>query len=109
MEKAGAVLENPGPHYCLYERRWGKLEAELAIFISRVTGHVDEGEKQGGFRDRLKDVEAASKGLADQISTIKKGYWKVGLSCGFIGALIGKLTPDAVVVLSRVLRHLIGL
>ena len=49
--------------------------------------HVDEGEKTGGFRDRLIVVEQS-------ISTIKKSYWKTCIVSGVIGGLLGKLSPD---------------
>jgi len=49
--------------------------------------HVDEGEKTGGFRDRLIVVEQS-------ISTIKKRYWKACIVARVIGGLLGKLRKD---------------
>ena len=88
-------------HHCIYEERWGKLETKLEVWLDLVSKHVNEGDKVGGYRDRLLGIEGNMKSLKEEISVIKQGYWKVGLACGFLGALLGKLTPDAVEILAR--------
>ena len=57
---------------------------ELKVSIG---SHISEAEKEGGIRDRVRRAE-------EQVGVIKKGYWKTGLTCGFIGALLGHITPD---------------
>ena len=81
-------------HKCLHEERWGKVLTQLEIFTSKVCKHIEEGEKEGGFRDRLLKAEVDIKFANESLSTIKKSYWKACIVSGLIGGLIGKLTPD---------------
>ena len=73
--------------HCLYEERWGRVLNQLEHFSNKFCKHIDEGEEKGGFRDRLIILEQT-------ICTLKKSYWKTALTCGIIGGLVGKLTPD---------------
>ena len=88
-------------HNCIYEDRWlqiGKDLSELTTALrhisERICQHINEGERQGGFRDRLLIAERQIAEQKEQISVIKSGYWKVAIVSGFIGGLLGKVTPD---------------
>jgi len=88
-------------HICNYEDRWlqtskdlSELTTTLKHISERICQHIDEGERQGGFRDRLLIAERQISEQKEQISIIKRGYWKVALVSGFIGGLLGKITPD---------------
>jgi len=74
------------------------IQNDLKYIREKVCRHIEDGEKEGGWRDRLLLAE-------QQISTIKKGYWKACAVSGIIGGLIGKLTPD---VLSFVVKIITG-
>jgi hypothetical protein len=74
-------------HNCMYEERWGKVLTQLENITDKVCTHIKEGEKEGGYRDRLLIAEK-------EICVIKKGYWKACLVSGVIGGLLGKLSPD---------------
>jgi hypothetical protein len=55
----------------------------------RITKHIDEGEKQGGFRDRVIILEQA-------VEALKKAMWiRVGVA-GVIGGLVGSGSADAI-------------
>jgi hypothetical protein len=64
----------------------------------RFIDHIIEGEKPGGIRDRLKDVEAKGKELKElidrEVSAIKKAMWFRAVVSGIIGGFIVKCTPD---------------
>ena len=74
-------------HQCLYEERWGKILTNLENITTKICKHIEEGEKEGGFRDRLLLLEQT-------VCTLKKSYWKTALVCGIIGGLLGKVSPD---------------
>ena len=75
--------------HCLKEEDWGKVKSDMEFFKSKVCKHVNEGDRPGGYRDRLLIAEK-------EISIIKKGYWIAAVVAGAVGGLIGKLTPDLV-------------
>ncbi|MFA5037972.1 MAG: hypothetical protein WC479_12445, partial [Candidatus Izemoplasmatales bacterium] len=68
---------------CLKEGEWGKLWE----IIKNHSSHVMEGEKEGGFRDRLLKAEI-------DIKTIKERFWQSSLIGGIIGALVGTGSKD---------------
>ena len=55
---------------------------------ARITKHIEEGEKSGGFRDRLIIVE-------QNLSALKKAMWIRVIVAGLIGGLIGSGSADA--------------
>ena len=81
-------------HNCIHEERWGKVLATLEHFTRKVCKHIDDGEKQGGFRDRVLILE-------ETVSALKRSYWKTALTCGIIGGLLGKISPDIFNLLVR--------
>jgi hypothetical protein len=84
---------------CIQEQRISKLEAIFDYFVKRTTDHITEGEKQGGHRDRLTLAEQNIQQTKKEISTIKKGYWKVCIVSGILGGLIARATPDVLIPL----------
>lgn len=88
--------------HCEKEAEWGALKVTLesmTAWMNRIENgickHIDEGERKGGYRDRLRDLEEQRNTLKKEISTIKKGYWKACIVSGLIGGLLGNLTPEA--------------
>jgi hypothetical protein len=75
---------------CIKEQDWGKLWQ----IIQEHTAHVVEGDKSGGFRDRLVRVEV-------DLKVLKERFWQSSLIGGVIGALIGSGSRDILVVLSK--------
>jgi len=63
------------------------IKTDIAYIKENVCRHIKEGEKEGGFRDRLLIAEK-------EIAVIKQGYWKACLISGLFGGLLGKLSPD---------------
>ena len=76
----------PDEHDCRYEERWGTVLTKLEYITGTICKHVDEGEREGGFRDILRDTVKEVAGLRQQISAIKKSYWKAG---AIGGAVVG--------------------
>ena len=74
------------PVECLHENDWGKLWE----IIKTHTVHVIEGDKSGGFRDRLMKVEI-------DIKALKERFWQSSLIGGVIGALVGSGSKDVIV------------
>ena len=63
------------------------IKTDIAYIKENVCRHIKEGEKEGGFRDRLLIAER-------EIEAIKSAFWKACLVSGVIGGLLGKLSPD---------------
>lgn len=97
------------PMHCLHEHEWGEIQQyiknqeERSItttqFIQKVESammkHIDEGERAGGIRDRVKVVEIK---VAD-IENIKRGVWKAGIIGGVIGSLFAQAAPEVMKLL----------
>ena len=75
---------------CLHERDWGALWEVLKAH----TIHVAEGDKSGGFRDRLMRVEI-------DLKTLKERFWQSSLIGGVIGTLIGSGSRDVIGLLFK--------
>lgn len=73
------------------------MKNDISYIRSKVCKHVEEGEKEGGFRDRLLLVE-------QEADILKKAMWvKIGVA-GMIGGLIGgRLAPEVINLLVKVL------
>jgi len=56
---------------------------------SRVKTHIHEGECEGGFRDRLQNVEQT-------ISAMKKAEWVRVSVAAVVGGLIARTAPDII-------------
>jgi hypothetical protein len=75
-----------------------QLVADIAVLKdntnyirNKICKHVDEGEKEGGFRDRLLLLEQA-------VSELKKAMWIRVAVAGAIGGLIGSGSNDVLVM-----------
>lgn len=86
------------PVTCLHEHEWGQIQEYIknqnerwAKIEEKIYKHIDEGERAGGVRERLVVLEREVKNIQDD-------FWKVGVSGGFIGALLGNIAPDVVSV-----------
>ena len=77
-------------HQCIHEERWGRVLTQLENFTAKFCKHVDEGEKEGGHRDQLRDNIKDTVYLKKQISEIKKSQWKVGIISGLIVGVVIK-------------------
>jgi hypothetical protein len=65
------------------------IKNDLKYMRDKVCEHVTEGEKSGGWRDRLLVVEK-------EVAALRTSVWKIGITSGLIGALIGNATPEMV-------------
>mgnify|MGYP001584423231 FL=1 len=75
----------------------------------KICQHITEGEKAGGFRDRLivlEQNEVSCRASVDkEIKTIKNGYWKVCATAGVIGGLLGSGAPSVFEWVGKILLH----
>lgn len=70
------------------------IKETLQNIESKVCTHVYDGDRPGGYRDRVMILEQGHNNLTKEISAIKQGYWKACIVSGMIGGLLGKLAPD---------------
>lgn len=70
------------------------IKNDLAYIKDRVCNHIEEGDKQGGYRDRVVILE-------QQLSALRTSVWKISATAGFIGALLGNIIPEAIQLLSK--------
>ena len=82
-----------------------ELASDIAVIKNSIQNieksfskHIDDAEKQGGYRDRLSSLEQV-------VSALKKAMWcRVGIA-GLIGGLIGSGSADAInVVLKWIMK-----
>ena len=113
--------------HCLKEHEWGQLMADLEYIKKAVATHVFEGDKPGGFRDRLvvleqqhaviteKTLEQCGvlkekiKEQNERIDKIKLGYIWAGILGGVIGGLISTAAPEFFIILGKVIKAIIPL
>lgn len=82
------------PETCQYHTEFVKdiaiLKENTNYIRNKICKHVDEGEKEGGFRDRLLILEQS-------VSELKKAMWSRVIVSGVIGGLLGgKLAPEVI-------------
>jgi len=70
------------------------IQNTLDTVATRICAHIDDGERPGGYRDRVINLEHCHKANQSEIAAVKKEYWKTCLMAGVIGGLLGKLTPE---------------
>jgi hypothetical protein len=68
-------------HECLKENEWGGLQVERQLFRN----HLEESDKQGGYRDRVKDLE-------DEVEKLKDARIWMLVVC-LIGSFLGEVLP----------------
>ena len=75
------------------------IKNDIKYIREKVCDHIHEGEKEGGFRDRLIVLEQT-------VSSLKKAMWiRVGVA-GLIGGLIGSGSADALgIFLKWIMNH----
>ena len=88
-------------HTCLKEKEFAEIQTTLKYISERLLTHVVEGDRVGGYRDRLLVMEECLKATKKEISTIKQGYWRACIASGIIGGMLGNLTPDLINVLIK--------
>ncbi len=63
---------------------WGKLWEKCKQFDL----HIHEGEKEGGFRDRLLTLEGEVKVIKEEkLNTTKNAQWRIGIIVGILCSL----------------------
>jgi hypothetical protein len=70
------------------------IKNDMSYVRNKICKHVDEGEKEGGFRDRVLRLEI-------DVSELKKRFWLSSILGGIVGALIGSGSNDAIVALIK--------
>ena len=95
-------------HHDKVVTEYSKLVTSIAVMTSmlseikgNITSHIREGEKQGGYRDRLIALEFAQSAAERERKNIRVGIWRTCLVAGMIGGLLGKLTPEFFSVIAK--------
>ena len=65
------------------------LKDNTTYIRNTVCKHIEEGERDGGYRDRLLILEQA-------VYSLKKAMWIRVIVAGFIGGLLGTGSSDAI-------------
>jgi len=85
-----------------------QLVADIAVLKdntnyirNKLCKHVDEGERDGGFRDRLLLAEKEITDLKNDIQRISRGRWIIGFVSGIVSTLIATGSRDILVLLIK--------
>lgn len=65
----------------------------------RYDRHIEEGERPGGIRDIVKDLQ-------HEVSVLKKEKWARLIVAAFVGGLLARLAPD---VIGNIAQYIIGI
>jgi len=71
------------------EERQISTDKRINGALDCMNKHIDEGDKPGGFRDRILIVE-------QNIKELKKAEWTRVIVAGVLGGLIGNVSPDLI-------------
>lgn len=93
---------------CIKEDELGQLK----VMAEMAEAHINESNRQGGYRDRLliaEQVLASSKvAMEKEIAEIRRivciSHIRVGFIAGLIGGLTGQITPQTFQWIIRLLR-----
>ena len=91
-------------HECKQEQRISKLESGFEYFIKRTADHIAEGDKVGGYRDRVLLLETKVLSQEQIISSLKKAEWLRVIAGGIIGGIVTR-SPE----LLGMVKHLLGI
>ena len=65
-----------------------RLDSRINGAFVRIEKHVDEGDKPGGFRERVVKLETLIfKATNEKLNSTKASQWRIGIIVGVIVAL----------------------
>jgi len=74
------------------------IKHELTFIRNSVTKHIEEGDKVGGYRDRVLIAESEINIIKQELfrldKALKTEVLKTGIIGGLIGAFVGQMTPE---------------
>jgi hypothetical protein len=83
-----------------------RIDDTLDRIESRVCQHISEGEREGGFRDRIIKLEiTVQEILSREIKELKIRFWSSAIIGGLIGALLGSGSND---ILAMFIKWIMG-
>lgn len=85
-------------HHMQFASDMAVMKNDLHYIRSKVCQHVDDGEKEGGFRDRLLLAEKEIMSLRSEIKAIARGRWIIGFVSGTVSTLIATGSRDVLLV-----------
>ena len=77
-----------------------RLDKRINGAFVRIEKHVDEGDKEGGFRERLVKLEMlVVTATEEKLNSVKASQWRIGIIVGVIVAL-----PSIVLVTFKIIE-----
>ena len=65
-----------------------RLDSRINGAFVRIEKHVDEGDKKGGFRERLVKLETLVVAATEEkLNSTKASQWRIGLIAGIPGVI----------------------
>jgi len=65
-----------------------RLDKRINGAFVRIEKHVDEGDKEGGFRERLVKIETlVVTATEEKLNSVKASQWRIGLIAGIPGVI----------------------
>jgi hypothetical protein len=90
-------METPCEYHTMLVSDLAVIKNDISYIKEKVCGHIREGEKEGGFRDRVVLLEERQKKVLNEIiPELKRRFWFSSLIGGVLGALIGSGSGDIV-------------
>ena len=77
-----------------------RLDSRINGAFTRIEKHVDEGDKKGGFRERLVKLETlVLTATNEKLISVKASQWRIGI---IVGVIIG--LPSMVLVAFKIIE-----
>ena len=77
-----------------------RLDSRINGAFVRIEKHVDEGDKPGGFRERVVKLETLIfKATNEKLNSTKASQWRIGI---IVGVIIG--LPSMVLVAFKIIE-----
>jgi len=77
-----------------------RLDSRINGAFTRIEKHVDEGDKKGGFRERLVKLETlVLTATNEKLNSVKASQWRIGI---IVGVIIG--LPSMVLVAFKIIE-----
>ena len=81
-----------------------RLDDRVNGTFKRIGKHVDEGDKPGGFRERLVRIETlVATATQEKLNTVKASQWRIGIIAGLPGAILAIIMIVVIVFKVRII------
>lgn len=91
------LLQDISKSLALQQKDIEYLRRDQDVILARFLAHMNEAERQGGWHDRMKQVEADIIAQAKDLATFRKFQLLYSGIGGLIGGIVGSKSPELII------------